>query len=146
MIRDGLNDDVDIYSTACFSEEQDTECQNGKERYASEDLKTSENAFYPEENDANLLFQSSGDEEWNSDNFDRLDDVSDNRSEPANSESNTNTLPVSHDTLSRMMDCPSLPSTFFIANLPRKATFLLSEDEWNKMKPSTEKPSKLQSS
>ena len=138
LIREGLNDDVDIYSTACFSEEQDKECQNGEERYASEDLKTSENASYPEENDANLLFQSSGDEEWNSDNFDRLDDVSDNRSEPANSESNTNTLPVSHDTLSRMMDCPSLPSTFFIANLPRKATFLLSEDEWNKMKPSTE--------
>ena len=44
-----LNDDVDIYSTACFSEEQDRECQNGEERYASEDLKTSENAFYPEE-------------------------------------------------------------------------------------------------
>ena len=88
LIRDRLNDDVDIYSTACFSEEQDTEGQNGKERYASEDLKTSENTFYPEENDANLLFQSSADEEWNSDNFDRLDDVS-NRSEPANSESNT---------------------------------------------------------
>ena len=31
LIRDGLNDDVGIYSTACFSEEQDTECQNGEE-------------------------------------------------------------------------------------------------------------------
>ena len=86
-------------------------------------LKHQKTLFILKKNDANLLFQSSGDEEWNSDNFYHLDDVSDNRSEPANSESNTNTLPVSHDTLSRMMDCPSLPSTFFIANLPRKANF-----------------------
>ena len=39
-------------------------------------------------------------------------------------------LPVSHDTLIRMMDCPSLPShKYFTSSIPVDATFTLSEDE-----------------
>jgi hypothetical protein len=59
----------------------------------------------------------------------------------------TNDLPVPHNILSRMFDCPSLRSTsFFLTRLPGEAKFRLSEDEWNLIKPTAGKLNKLQSS
>ena len=46
-------------------------------------------------------------------------------------------LPVSHETLSRMMDCPRLQKkSFLLEDIPRRAYFSFSEDEWDKIKPS----------
>ena len=54
---------------------------------------------------------------------------------------------ISHDTMSRMLDCPKLPdSSFFTANLPKNVNFQLSEDEWNRIKPIPTQPTKFQSS
>ena len=54
-------------------------------------------------------------------------------------------LPVSHDTVIRMMDIPGLPSHKYItSSMPGEETFTLSEDEWNRMKPTKENPHKLQ--
>ena len=54
-------------------------------------------------------------------------------------------MPVPHDTLQRMMDCPTLPTenTFFLASLPTSACFRLTNEEWERIRPTTEKPNTL---
>lgn len=53
--------------------------------------------------------------------------------------------PVVHDTLIRMIDCPNLSSNkYFTSSVPADATFALSEDEWDRLRPTTENPKKLQ--
>ena len=51
-------------------------------------------------------------------------------------------MPVPHDTLQRMMDCPTLPTenTFSLASLPTSACFRLTNGEWERIRPTTEKP------
>ena len=50
-----------------------------------------------------------------------------------------------HETLRRMMDCPTLPTgnTFFIAPIPTLACFRLTKEEWNRIQPNNEKPNTL---
>mgnify|MGYP002803810279 CR=1 FL=1 len=54
-------------------------------------------------------------------------------------------LPVSEQTLKTLMDCPKLTlNTFFVTEIPSKASFRLTDDEWIQIEPSIEKPDKLQ--
>jgi hypothetical protein len=54
-------------------------------------------------------------------------------------------LPVSEETLKTSMDCPKLTTnTFFMEEIPNKATFRLTDDEWKRIKPTYDKPDKLQ--
>ena len=54
-------------------------------------------------------------------------------------------MPVPHDTLQRIMECPTLPTenTFFLASLPTSACFRLTNEEWERIRPTTEKPNTL---
>ena len=110
------------------------------------EVKKEETTDFPDENDPIILSKILEDDEWNSDNYDRMDWTSESMKR-TNNTSSINNLPISHDTLSRMMDCPGLPTTpFFTADPPKEAQFKLSEDEWNRIKPIPGQEHKLQKS
>jgi hypothetical protein len=54
-------------------------------------------------------------------------------------------MPVPLDTIRRLMDCPDLPkqNSFFLENPPKTSFFRISDDEWNKIRPTSEKPNTL---
>ena len=55
--------------------------------------------------------------------------------------------PVSHDTISRMMNCHNLSrKAFFTADIPLEAGFQISNEEWDRIKPTPLYPNKLQPS
>jgi hypothetical protein len=46
--------------------------------------------------------------------------------------------------MSQMLDCPKLPNTYFFqTDVHKKATFQLSEEEWNRIKPFPSQPTQL---
>ena len=131
-----------------MSERDGTDKPSYEEGSVKEDEEKVDNTYFPEINDPSFLANFFDDDGWNSDNFDRMEGASTSEIfDTANNAVSTNDLPIPHDTLSKMMDCPSLPTTsFFIMDPQVEAKFRLSEDEWNTMKPTSGKPSQLQSS
>ncbi len=140
------DDNANQISNTGFSESESTVNGVCEKAMVREENKKLNDSYCPDENDPGILSQFFDNDGWNSDNFDHMD----NESEGAKERKNVvdiNDLPVPHDTLSRMMDCPSLPTTsFFIADPQREAQFRLSEDGWNCIKPSIGQPRKSQPS
>ena len=93
--------------------------------------------FHVEEEPGNCEF--SDDFELNSKDYDRIDST-------IGSATAANELCISHETMSRMLDCPKLPNTsFFQTDVHKKASFQLSEEDWNRIKPVPSQPTQLQS-
>lgn len=84
-----------------------------------------------------------------SESCDECSDGASSKCEPLHSDDvkkeTSDNMPVPHETLQRMMDCPTLPTenTFFLASLPTSACFRLSTEEWDRIRPTTEKPNTL---
>ncbi len=108
-LADESDDNVNQISNTGFSGSERTVNGVCEEAMVREENKKLNDSYCPDEDDPSILSQFFDDDGWNSDNFNHMDDASEGEKERKNIV-DINDLPVPHDTLSRMINCPSLPT------------------------------------
>jgi hypothetical protein len=138
--------DKDCSRGSCYDDARFIEEENENPSDTAREKKE-DTTYFVDENDPAFLSNFFDDDEWDWNIHDGEECTSEQLEQKNGTTEGIKQLPISHDTLSRMMDCPGLPTTtYFIMEPPKEAHFQLSEDEWNRIKPLAGQPQKLQSS